>query len=692
MGNELNEKSLKAKFDCYLCSNNTFIRVFEKDRNDEAVNNYSCSNCGFVMILPRLDLNQNEELYKNGKFSEEARGSVQPTSSKIRTVESTAWLHFQHLIENLSHGKIESFQNSLEIGCGAGSFLRLLKIAGLEVHGIEPDVNIAQYGIEQYQLRIDTGFFEDIRLDSKYDLISSFHVIEHVNNPTLFVKKAFDSLNIGGVFYLECPTLDNMYGLDEKFFFWKPHVNSFSDITLRYLLEKQGFKVLKLSRLRGFINIIAEKSEVNSKPVLKLDSVDRVKELISSKRVGTSANATDTKSIKYKLYSYKKRLNRYLTGLKNEWAEKKLKREAAPLYRFAHIGFHHSFNTGDIALFNAVRKQYEYFLGDVEFDLFELHNEVNDKLIDKLNSYDGVVIGGGGLFLRDTNANDISGWQWPIPKSSYSKFKVPLFIHAVGYNRFREQEDFIDNFTDNVNELVSTSRFVGLRNSGSINTIKTYLTNELKDRVVFQPCPTTMLDVLYLKEIKVIEKKLKTNVKKVIAFNIAFDRHNLRYGKQSEENAIMELLCSTLIDLKSQGYEVVHLIHVPRDEEFSLWTKKHNIEMPTLNLVGSSMEEMISAFKSFDLVVGTRGHAQMIPFGLDINIISLISHDKLKYFLTDINESERGVEIKSPQLKQELLEKINTYIGKKTFEDSKLKLFKQTKSNFDIIKSALNDS
>ena len=676
---------------CYLCENNTFVKVFDRDRNDETLNNYSCTNCGFVMVLPRLSMDEQTKLYKEGNFSKVARGSKKPASSKIRSVESTAWLYYQHLTETLSLEKIQSLKNSLEIGCGAGSFLRLLKISGLDVKGIEPDLNMAQYGIDQYELDIETGFFEDVVLESKYDLISSFHVIEHIENPTLFVRKVYESLQQGGLFYLECPTLDNMYGTDEKFFFWKPHINSFSDVTIRFLLEKEGFEVLNLTYLRGFVNVIAIKREKDFQLNLITDSPKRIKDIIKLKINNSSGAYKVNKSLKYKLYSYKKKLERNLKGNKKKIFSKSKKDVHSSKYKLAHIGFHNSTNAGDIALFESVRKQYEYYLGDVEFKLFELHNRVSERLIAKLNTYDGIIIGGGGLFLKDTNENDISGWQWPIPKELYAKIEIPLFVHAVGYNRFRDQGEFIAEFNLNLNELVNASSFIGLRNSGSIQSIQNYLGPGLKSKICFQPCPTTMLDILYRDEIENINKNIVKAGKKKIAVNIAFDRHNLRYGRQSEENDIMNTLCDAIIELKRQDFEIINLVHVPRDEEFNLWLRKKNIKIEVINLVGASIDKIIEVYKQFDLVIGTRGHAQMIPFGLDISILSLVSHDKLIYFLNDINENGRAIEIKSNRLKSELLSKVQEYSGKKSYEYSKANLCNQTEDNFKIIKSSLND-
>src|SRR5699024_2693565 len=53
--------------------------------------------------------------------------------------------------------------------------------------------------------------------------------------------------------------------------------------------------------------------------------------------------------------------------------------------------------------------------------------EVDEAAVDRLNATaDAVVIGGGGLFLQDTNPNRLSGWQWKISPEALAVLEVPL--------------------------------------------------------------------------------------------------------------------------------------------------------------------------------------------------------------------------------------------------------------------------
>ena len=70
-------------------------------------------------------------------------------------------------------------------------------------------------------------------------------------------------------------------------------------------------------------------------------------------------------------------------------------------------------------------------------------------------------------------------------------------------------------------------------------------------------------------------------------------------------------------------------------------------------------ETILTYYQSIPITLGMRGHSQMIPFGMQNNIISLISHPKLKYFLDDIEQSEWGINIFSKNLTDEIIYKVN---------------------------------
>src|SRR5690606_39233188 len=79
--------------------------------------------------------------------------------------------------------------------------------------------------------------------------------------------------------------------------------------------------------------------------------------------------------------------------------------------KLIHIAAFTYGNAGDAVLPTAVRDSIEQD-NAYNWQGVHAHTVVTDDLITSFNRTKGIIIGGGGLFLKDTNPNNLSGWQW----------------------------------------------------------------------------------------------------------------------------------------------------------------------------------------------------------------------------------------------------------------------------------------
>lgn len=239
---------------CLLCNNSNFDLLIDKSRNGGNDKNYICKNCGFISIQPRPDNTFHEKEYKDGGFSVTARGMTKPSKYMTRISNWQANNRLK-ILEDFT-GPIRN-KKVLDVGCGAGNFLKLVKDKECNVTGLEPDFVYT----ESNEVNIVNEFLENYTTDNKYDLLTSFHVIEHVENPNLFLQKCRDLLKDDGLLYLECPSIDRIYGDTVDYFFWYAHLNTFSKNTLSAFLFKNGFEILKLGWNKDFVSVIAKKTD-----------------------------------------------------------------------------------------------------------------------------------------------------------------------------------------------------------------------------------------------------------------------------------------------------------------------------------------------------------------------------------------------------------------------------------------------
>ena len=343
---------------------------------------------------------------------------------------------------------------------------------------------------------------------------------------------------------------------------------------------------------------------------------------------------------------------------------------------FSQVTYYAIGNAGDTMLSQCVRKTINHSAKNERWNIIPVNEEVTDATVDSINAGRLLVIGGGGLFLPDTNKNKISGWQWAISPEQLDQISCPICVYSVGYNYFRGQKSS-ELFESNLIKLLEKSSFFGLRNTGSIKAIKEIVPETLHDRIVFQPCTTTLIRKLYADTLPA----KKTTGK--VAFNIALDRPENRFGENKD--LILGQIAQAAKAIADKGYEVYFAAHCGGDNAFIPYLKQAKAKFKAVDMSVYYPDKILSFYNQMDVVLGMRGHAQMIPFGLNCEIISLGSHDKMKWFLEDIDATDWYVELNSEpeKLKDTIVGKFET-IHEKNREDTVKRLISQQDRLWDI--------
>ena len=163
--------------------------------------------------------------------------------------------------------------------------------------------------------------------------------------------------------------------------------------------------------------------------------------------------------------------------------------------------------------------------------------------------------------LRSTNENQLSGWQWKISIADLEALTVPLVVFAIGYNRFEGEPDFDPVFAEHLNATVAKAAFFGLRNHASIARVRDYLRPELRDRLTFQPCPTTVASYL-VPDLHVPDLEPERRV----GFQVTFEERNELAGYDGDR--VFAGLLDVARELAGRGYALDVISHHPRDRRF----------------------------------------------------------------------------------------------------------------------------
>ncbi len=123
--------------------------------------------------------------------------------------------------------------------------LDAFKDMGANCVGVEPSGEFSEYLINQgYEVHNTLSTLKN----KKFDLITHFFVFEHIRNPFEFLKESYALLKDNGLIICEIPCandpLTSIYEIDEfeKFYWSIAHHYYYTPTSLKYVLEKLGYK------------------------------------------------------------------------------------------------------------------------------------------------------------------------------------------------------------------------------------------------------------------------------------------------------------------------------------------------------------------------------------------------------------------------------------------------------------------
>ena len=234
---------------CVICGSakHTTYRTIERDKYiGERIKYVKCSKCGLVFIKPQ-PLKKLKKLYRK---EYRAKIGAQKTL-KLLIPFSPRSVHLNYLKQK---HLLQLKGDVLDIGSSEGRLLYLLKWRGWSVLGVEPTTHYAEFAKKVLRVPTINEYFEDAKLDKKFDLIMMLDVLEHFSNPVKALKKARSLTKENGKLYIVVPRIQ-----DSKFH--APHLFLYSVDTIAKLMNKTGFVVESIEEIGSKMCLIAKKHE-----------------------------------------------------------------------------------------------------------------------------------------------------------------------------------------------------------------------------------------------------------------------------------------------------------------------------------------------------------------------------------------------------------------------------------------------
>ncbi len=235
---------------CNLCGKSRF-KVLEDDQTPFKV--LKCQNCSLVFVYPQSETVDLKDHYDEGYYSE----WIYAQEKKRLKM----WNKRLNLLDKHKDGGM-----LLDVGCGEGTFLKQARARGWRVSGTELSCYAAKYASNVLEAAVFCGELEDAKYsDHVFDVVTMWHVLEHVSDPTDYLLEVHRILKSDGLMVIAVPNVNDLFmqiayriikrrklklfSKDDK----ELHLYHFSTKTIKQYLDKAGFECLKISPDFGII-------------------------------------------------------------------------------------------------------------------------------------------------------------------------------------------------------------------------------------------------------------------------------------------------------------------------------------------------------------------------------------------------------------------------------------------------------
>lgn len=223
-------------------------------------------NAEFKMLetFPKPKGRELAEFYESSAY-------ISHTDAKKSVVDKVYQLVKKYALQNKLK-LINSFQTTekklLDVGCGTGDFLLTCKTNGWNVVGVEPNKNAQELAVSKLNKNKNTEIVSDINevTSQQFDVITLWHVLEHVPDLEIYILKLKTLLKPNGVLVIAVPNYKSYDAMHYKQF-WAAfdvprHLWHFSKKSIQLLFTNYKMKVTKIIPMKFdsfYVSLLSEK-------------------------------------------------------------------------------------------------------------------------------------------------------------------------------------------------------------------------------------------------------------------------------------------------------------------------------------------------------------------------------------------------------------------------------------------------
>ena len=260
---------------CPLCAESNILKQF--DINDLSISHedfeiWDCQSCGF-----RFTQNVPNQSHAGPYYeSEDYVSHSDNTEGFIHKVYHIARRYMlkskRSLVSRHANGK-----SLLDIGSGTGYFPAIMKEAGYEVMGVEINDSARAYSKQKFGINVvKPAIFENKELNKKFDIITMWHVLEHVYDMHGYISNIHDILNDNGHIIIALPNYKSYDGSHYNTY-WAGydvprHLWHFTAKDIQFIANKHGYELKTKKRMpldSFYVSLLSEKYKKSKLSLIK---------------------------------------------------------------------------------------------------------------------------------------------------------------------------------------------------------------------------------------------------------------------------------------------------------------------------------------------------------------------------------------------------------------------------------------
>ena len=258
---------------CPICNSDSFETYMKSKDFSVSKEDFSivrCLECNFHFTNPRPSNKELGRYYISDHY-------ISHNNTRNNLFEK-AYQLVRKISIRTKYNLVSKFFNRgrlLDIGCGTGDFLQKCNEKKWSTKGIEPSEIARTQAIKNHDLEVveDTDLK---KLKGEFDIITMWHVLEHVTELNTTVAELKRLLSNEGKAIIAVPNLDSF---DSSYYknYWAAydlpiHLYHFSKTSIIKLFENHGFSLIKMKGMKFdsfYVSMLSEEHRTGNKNFFK---------------------------------------------------------------------------------------------------------------------------------------------------------------------------------------------------------------------------------------------------------------------------------------------------------------------------------------------------------------------------------------------------------------------------------------